>query len=122
MTLYDVMVFVFSYILLVTPSGAGPPLDTLYLMPKSAFGPPGLWLAVKRIPPSALYFLMMFDAAGVDKMESFPTINFATPFADPILRIVWTVSGEKKRPSPPITSVDPSALIESRMAWMKFSV
>ena len=41
-TLYSVMVLVFSKILFVTPSGAGPPLDTLYLIPKSLFGPPGL--------------------------------------------------------------------------------
>jgi hypothetical protein len=29
----------------VTFSGAGPPLETLYLIPKSPSGPPGLWLA-----------------------------------------------------------------------------
>jgi hypothetical protein len=64
-------------------------------MPKSLSGPPGLWLAVSRIPPFALYLRMMLETAGVDRIESFPTMNFATPLADPILRIVWTVSGEK---------------------------
>ena len=32
-----------------------PPLETLYLMPKSAFGPPGLWLAVRIIPPWTIW-------------------------------------------------------------------
>jgi hypothetical protein len=74
------------------------------------------------MPPSALYFLMMLEAAGVDRIESFPTMNLATPLAEPILRIVWTVSGEKYRPSPPMTRVEPLASMESNMAWMKFSV
>ena len=43
----------------------------------------------------ALYFLMTLDAAGVERMESFPTMNLATPLAEPIFRIVCTVSGEK---------------------------
>ena len=103
MILYLSIVLVLAYILSVTLSGADPPFETLYLIPKSLSGPPGLWLAVSRIPPSALYFLMILEAAGVDRMASFPTINFATPLADPILRIVCTVSGEKYRPSPPMT-------------------
>jgi hypothetical protein len=37
--LYDVSVFETSKILFVTDSGAGPPLDRLYLMPKSFVGP-----------------------------------------------------------------------------------
>lgn len=40
-----------SYILLVKASGAGPPFSQLNLMPKSFSGPPGLWDAVKTIPP-----------------------------------------------------------------------
>jgi hypothetical protein len=87
-TLYLWIVFVISYILFVTFSGAGPPLETLYFIPKSLLGPPGLWLAVSKIPPSALYLRITFDAAGVERIESFPIINFFTPFADPILRIV----------------------------------
>ena len=94
MTLYDLIVFVFSNIFSVTFSGAGPPFSTLYLIPKSAFGPPGLCEAVSRIPPLALYLRMMFDAAGVDRIPSFPMISFDTPLADAIRRIVWTVSGE----------------------------
>ena len=37
--LYEVRDLEVSKILLVTPSGAGPPLDRLYLIPKSFFGP-----------------------------------------------------------------------------------
>jgi hypothetical protein len=92
MILYFVMVLVLSYILFVTLSGAGPPLDTLYLIPKSFSGPPGLWLAVSKIPPVALYFLITLEAAGVDSMESFPIISSLTPLAEPILMIVWTAS------------------------------
>lgn len=70
----------------------------------------------------ALYFLMILEAAGVDRIESFPTINFPTPLADPILRIVCTVSGEKKRPSPPMTRVESFTWMESKIACIKFSV
>lgn len=70
----------------------------------------------------ALYFLMIFEAAGVDRIASFPMMSFSTPLADPILRIVWTVSGEKYRPSPPMTNVEPLTAIESKIDWMKFSV
>ncbi|MNE99587.1 hypothetical protein D3C80_1982910 [compost metagenome] len=49
-------------------SGAGPPLPILYLMPKSSFGPPGLWLAESIMPPKALYLRIMLDAAGVERM------------------------------------------------------
>lgn len=35
-----------------TFSGAGPPFSTLYLMPKSSVGPPGLWLADKMKAPN----------------------------------------------------------------------
>lgn len=45
-----------------------PPLAVLNWMPKSPSGPPGLWLAVRIIPPIALIFLMTQDAAGVDMM------------------------------------------------------
>ena len=62
------------------------------------------------------------EAAGVERIPSLPMMNFPTPFADPILRIVCTVSGEKNRPSPPMTSVAPFGSIESKMAWIKFSV
>jgi hypothetical protein len=81
-----------------------------------------LWLAVRRIPPVALYFLIILDAAGVERMLSFPMISLLTPLAEPILRIVCTVSGEKYRPSPPMTSVESFASIESKIDWIKFSV
>lgn len=55
-----------------------PPLEVLYLIPKSLSGPPGLWLAVSTMPPVALYFLIIQDTAGVDKIPLWPTINFLT--------------------------------------------
>lgn len=88
MTLYDVIVLVFAKILSVTFSGAGPPFETLYLIPKSLSGPPGLCEAVRRIPPYALYLRMTLDAAGVERMAFCPTMNLATPLAEPILRMV----------------------------------
>ena len=81
--LYSVRDLEAAKILFVTDSGAGAPLLRLYLIPKSLVGPaksqlitvainifeaiipPGLWLAVRRIPPVALRFLMTWDAAGV---------------------------------------------------------
>ena len=67
----------------MTFSGAGAPLERLYLIPKSALGPryyglsndkvpPGLCDAVRRIPPVAFLLRMMWEVAGVDKMPSFP--------------------------------------------------
>jgi hypothetical protein len=50
---------------------------------------------VSKIPPYALYFLITFDAAGVDRIPSFPTMNLATPFAEPIFKMICTASGEK---------------------------
>lgn len=92
-SLYDLSVFVISKILSVTPSGAGPPLDTLYLMPKSAFGPPGLWLAVRRMPPATLRLRMRLLTAGVERMPFWPTMRCLTPLAAAILMIFWMHSG-----------------------------
>ena len=50
-------------------SAAGPPLEALYLMPKSALGPPGLWLAERMMPPKVSYLRMTQDAAGVDSSD-----------------------------------------------------
>lgn len=53
-------------------SRAGPPFLTLYLIPKSFSGPPGLWEAVKMNPPTHSYFSPEFnfliypEIAGVD--------------------------------------------------------
>ena len=52
-----------------------PPFEILYFTPKSASGPPGLWLAVRMIPPLASYFLMTQDTAGVDIRPSWATYN-----------------------------------------------
>ena len=49
-----------------------PPLEILNLIPKSPLGPPGLWLAVRMIPPMALIFLMMHDTAGVERIPFCP--------------------------------------------------
>jgi len=49
-----------------------PPLATLNLIPKSPPGPPGLWLAVRMIPPLAFIFLMMQETAGVDRIPLCP--------------------------------------------------
>jgi len=43
-----------------------PPFLVLNLIPKSLSGPPGLWLAVKIMPPVAFLFLIRCDTAGVD--------------------------------------------------------
>lgn len=52
-----------------------PPLEILNLIPKSPLGPPGLWLAVRMIPPMALIFLMMHDTAGVERIPFCPITN-----------------------------------------------
>lgn len=94
MSLYELIVFVISKILFVTLSGAGPPFSMLYLIPKSALGPPGLCEAVRRIPPFAFLERMMCEAAGVDMMPFSPMMSFSTPFAAPILTMIWITSGE----------------------------
>lgn len=45
-----------------------PPLEMLYLMPKSPLGPPGLWLAVRIMPPTAFILRITQETAGVDMM------------------------------------------------------
>lgn len=108
----------------VTDSGAGPPLLILYLIPKSASGPPGLCEAVRMIPPVALYFRMMFEAAGVESRPSLPMISFFTPLAAAIWRMLLIVTSLWNLPSPPITSVEPAAPpgMARRIDWTKFSV
>lgn len=54
------------------PAADSPPLEMLNLIPKSPLGPPGLWLAVRMIPPMALIFLMMQDTAGVERIPFCP--------------------------------------------------
>lgn len=49
--LYSLRLSVNLKIASVRASVAGPPDLLLYLIPKSSSGPPGLWLAVKMIPP-----------------------------------------------------------------------
>ena len=73
-------------------SGAGPPFDALYLMPKSPSGPPGLWLADRMMPPKACRTRIRFEAAGVDRMPPRPTTTRPKPLADAIFMAVWIVS------------------------------
>lgn len=49
-----------------------PPLEILYLMPKSPLGPPGLWLAVRIMPPTAFILRITQETAGVDMMPFWP--------------------------------------------------
>lgn len=49
-----------------------PPLEMLYLMPKSPLGPPGLWLAVRIMPPTAFILRIIQETAGVDMMPFWP--------------------------------------------------
>lgn len=98
---YSVMLFVSATILSVTPSGAGPPLEMLYLprtwsirmkehqhphgaakvahlIPKSSFGPPGLWLAVRINPPRHFFLRINAETAGVERIPLVPTITRPT--------------------------------------------
>lgn len=54
------------------PGKTLPPLEILNLIPKSPFGPPGLWLAVKMMPPMALIFLIIQETAGVERIPFCP--------------------------------------------------
>lgn len=74
----------------------------------SVYLPPGLWLAVRRIPPVACLLRMIWLAAGVDRIPFWPIRSFLTPYAAPILAMIWITSGFQKRPSPPMTRKDPS--------------
>ena len=65
----------------VTFSGAGPPLAVLNLMPKSPFGPPGLWLAERMMPPAVAFLRMRLEAAGVESRPPRPTMTRAEPVA-----------------------------------------
>ena len=50
----------------VKEAGVGPPLAPLTFTPKSPFGPPGLWLADRTIPPVAWRCRIRLEAAGVE--------------------------------------------------------
>lgn len=52
--------------------GLSPPLEMLYLIPKSPLGPPGLWLAVRMMPPTAFILRITQETAGVDMMPFCP--------------------------------------------------
>ena len=82
--------FEMAKILFVMPSGAGPPLAQLYLMPKSASIPPlknrqfydyikihkpGLCEAVNKIPPSACCLRTIAESAGVDRIPSLDNVS-----------------------------------------------
>jgi hypothetical protein len=64
------------------------------LMPKSLSGPPGLWEAVRRIPPSVFLDLIKAETAGVERMVFWPMISEATPLPAARRMIFWTASGD----------------------------
>ena len=66
---------------------AGAPFT--YLTPKSPFGPPGLWDAVRINPPRADRRRISAETAGVESKPLVPTMTCATPFAAAILKMVW---------------------------------
>ena len=83
-----------SKIKFVSDSKAGPPFYALNFIPKSSVGPPGLWLAVKRIPPihvtlSLFSYLIKWEIEGVDSYPYCPTIMWRTPFATAISIMVY---------------------------------
>ena len=86
------MDFVRPKIASVIFSGAGPPLEALYLMPKSPSGPPGLWLADRMMPPKAPRLRIRFEAAGVDRMPPCPTRTRPKPLPAAILMTIWIAS------------------------------
>src|SRR5690242_5903839 len=70
----------------------------------------------------ALCLRITYEAAGVDNRPFCPTRTRPKPFAAAILIAVWTTDSLKKRPSPPMTSVEPSLFSTvSKIDWMKFS-
>ena len=106
----------------VIASGAGPPFATLYLMPKSPCGPPGLCEADRISPPKARRTRMTLEAAGVDSRPPWPTSTRPTPFAAAMRRMVPIASRLKYRPSPPTTSVWPARFSSaSKIDCTKFS-
>ena len=86
------MVLVCAKIASVTFSGAGPPLPMLYLMPKSALGPPGLWLADRMKPPKAPIPRISAETAGVDNRLPLPTRIRPKPLAAAIRITFWIAS------------------------------
>ena len=77
-------------------------------MPKSASGPPGLWLAERISPPTAPRRRIRWLAAGVESRPARPTTARPKPLAAAILNAVWITSALRNRPSPPTTSVAPA--------------
>lgn len=92
---YSVRDLEISKTLSVTASGAGPPFAMLYLIPKSFLGPPGLWLAVSRMPPVAPRARMTCDTAGVEKMPCWPTMRCFTRLPAERRMMDWMHSGLK---------------------------
>ena len=55
----------------------------LYLIPKSPFGPPGLWLADRMMPPTASFLRIRWLAAGVDRRHELRLYAHASPLTIP---------------------------------------
>jgi hypothetical protein len=83
--------------------------------------------AVSTIPASATppsRSRISAETAGVAMRPSTPTQQRATPFASAMRRMVWAASTQKKRPSPPTTSVQPRSRASpsvSKKACTRFS-
>jgi hypothetical protein len=56
--------------------------------PRQRYLPPGLWLAVSKMPPVALRLRITWLAAGVLSNPFWPMSNFLTPYATLIFAIV----------------------------------
>ena len=110
---------------MVITSGAPPPFDISTFIPKSPFIPPGLCDAERINPPSALYFFIIFEIAGVGATKSRPTTKtFLIPFATRIFIILPRTSFPGYLPSPPTTqlsSLSPLFFLTVIEACTKFS-
>ena len=92
----------------VNSSPAGSPSSSLYLIPKSSPGPPGLWLAVSTIPPCAFppsRWRITTETAGVVIIPCWGIQILATPLPARTRQMLWIASVLKYRPSPATTNL-----------------
>ena len=78
---------------LVRDSGAGPPLAPFTLTPKSPSAPPGLWLALRMMPPIAWRWRIRWEAAGVERMPLVVSTKCLSPWAQAMRAISWMARG-----------------------------
>lgn len=91
-----------------TFSGAGPPFSTLYLMPKSSVGPPGLWLADRMKAPNDFCHLHshinrpepgLYPSASSRYVERWDGGEVWCTYTGPFSRMSAEVAGVESRPS-----------------------